>query len=177
MGHCEIADIGEITRDIPLGPLIHRMDRIMFQKLNSRVRAEGLDEVTLMHGWIMRFLYMNRDKEICQRDIEHTFSIRRSSVTSIIQVMEKKGYIARESVSGDARLKRVMLTEKGIQSHLQVEHLIAELEGEQLQDITEEELDNFYLVMNKLKKNLKRIQEVGEEEKHASDNIKRSKRI
>ena len=116
MHNCECGKFEEITRDVPLGPMIHQIDRLMFRNLSSRVRAEGLDEVTLMHGWVMRYLYENRDRVICQKDIEHTFDIRRSTVTNIIQLMEKKGYVERRSVPGDARLKCVSLTAKGEES-------------------------------------------------------------
>ena len=168
MHNCECGKFEEITRDVPLGPMIHQIDRLMFRNLSSRVRAEGLDEVTLMHGWVMRYLYENRDRVICQKDIEHTFDIRRSTVTNIIQLMEKKGYVERRSVPGDARLKCVSLTAKGEENHLQMEHLI---------DITEEELDSLYRIMTKIKKNLIRIQVGGEEEEYASDNFERSERI
>ena len=71
MHNCERGKFEEITRDVPLGPMIHQIDRLMFRNLSSRVRAEGLDEVTLMHGWVMRYLYENREQVICQKDIEH----------------------------------------------------------------------------------------------------------
>ena len=90
MHNCECGKFEEITRGVPLGPMIHQIDRLMFRNLSSRVRAEGLDEVTLMHGWVMRYLYENRDRVICQKDIEHTFDIRRSTVTNIIQLMENQ---------------------------------------------------------------------------------------
>lgn len=177
MHDCERGKYEEITRAVPLGPMIHQMDRLMFRNLSSRVRAEGLDEVTLVHGWVMRYLYENRDKVICQKDIEHTFQIRRSTVTNIIQLMEKNGYVERRPVPGDARLKCVSLTKKGVENHLQMERLIDLLEKEQMIDITEEELDSLYRVMNKLKKNLIRIQAVGEEGEYASDDIEGSKGI
>ena len=120
MHNCERGKFEEITRDVPLGPMIHQIDRLMFRNLSSRVRAEGLDEVTLMHGWVMRYLYENREQVICQKDIEHTFDIRRSTVTNIIQLMEKKGYVERRSVPGDARLKCVSLTAKGEENHLKM---------------------------------------------------------
>lgn len=177
MHNCERGKFEEITRDVPLGPMIHQIDRLMFRNLSSRVRAEGLDEVTLMHGWVMRYLYENREQVICQKDIEHTFEIRRSTVTNIIQLMEKKGYVERRSVPGDARLKCVSLTAKGEENHLKMEYLISMLEKEQVIDITEEELDSLYRIMTKIKKNLIRIQAGGEEEEYASDNFERSERI
>ena len=160
-----------------IGLEIRKLNHEMNRNLELQVKAEGIDEVTLMHGWVMRYLYENRDRVICQKDIEHTFDIRRSTVTNIIQLMEKKGYVERRSVPGDARLKCVSLTAKGEENHLQMEHLISMLEKEQVIDITEEELDSLYRIMTKIKKNLIRIQVGGEEEEYASDNFERSERI
>lgn len=70
-----------------------------------------------MHGWILRYLYEHQDAEIYQKDIEKYFGICRSGVTNIIQALEKKGLVYRASVASDARLKKVMLTEAGRESH------------------------------------------------------------
>ena len=95
-----------------IGPQVHKMDRSISKLLEARVKAEGLDEVTLMHGWILRYLYEHQDAEIYQKDIEKYFGICRSGVTNIIQALEKKGLVCRASVESDARLKKVMLTEE-----------------------------------------------------------------
>ena len=62
-------------------------------------------------------LYHHTDAPVFQRDIEREFSITRSTVTNILQLMEKKGYIERRSVPRDARLKQLILTEQGVQFH------------------------------------------------------------
>ena len=49
-----------------IGPQVHKMDRSISKLLEARVKAEGLDEVTLMHGWILRYLYEHQDAEIYQ---------------------------------------------------------------------------------------------------------------
>ena len=99
-------------REEKIGFEIRRLDHMLGRNMQAHVRAAGIDEVTLMHGWIIRYLYTNQDKDVFQKDIEQYFSIGRSTVTNIIQLMERKGYIARESVEHDARLKKVVLTEK-----------------------------------------------------------------
>ena len=105
-------------------------------------------------GWIIRYLYANREKDIFQKDMEQHFSIGRSTVTNIIQLMEKKGFVARESVEHDARLKKVILTEKGIRSHEMIERLIENLDTSLVEGITDEELSVFYSVVKKLSENL-----------------------
>ena len=56
----------------------------MIRELNSAFKknfiicgtAEGLDEVTLMHGWIMGYLYHNQGREIYQKTIESVLGTR-----------------------------------------------------------------------------------------------------
>ena len=45
-----------------------------------------------------------------QKDIEEEFRIRKSTVTGILKLLEKNGFIRRESVPQDARLKRIVPT-------------------------------------------------------------------
>ncbi len=141
-------------REERIGFEIRRLDHMLARTLQARVKSAGIDEVTLMHGWIIRYLYENRDEDIFQKDIEQHFSIGRSTVTNIIQLMEKKGFVLRESVEHDARLKKVVLTEKGVQSHEMLENLIENLDMSLAKGITDEELSVFYSVVGKLTENL-----------------------
>lgn len=141
-------------REERIGLEIRRLDHMLARTLQARVKSAGLDEVTLMHGWIIRYLYANRDKDIFQKDMEQHFSIGRSTVTNIIQLMEKKGFVLRESVEHDARLKKVVLTEKGVQSHEMLENLIENLDMSLVEGITDDEISVFYSVVEKLTENL-----------------------
>ena len=91
---------------------IRRVDNLIFRKINQFARANGVEQATPMHGWIIEYLYRHREEQVFQRDIEREFSITRSTVTNILQLMERKGYIERQSVPQDARLKRLILTEE-----------------------------------------------------------------
>ena len=96
---------------------IRRVDNLIFRKINQFARENGVEQATPMHGWIIGYLYRHRDTPVFQRDIEREFSITRSTVTNILQLMERKGYIERRSVPQDARLKQLVLTEEGIRFH------------------------------------------------------------
>ena len=96
---------------------LRRVNNLIFRKIGQIARTNGVEAVTPMHGWIMEYLYRNSDTPVFQRDIEREFSITRSTVTNILQLMERKGYITRQSVAQDARLKQLVLTEKGRQFH------------------------------------------------------------
>ncbi len=135
---------------------IRRLDHMISKEIEARVKEEGIDEITLMNGWIMRYLYENRKKDIFQKDIEKFFSIGRSTVTNIIQILEKKGYVRRESVEHDARLKKVILTEQGIESHEKIEAIIGCLNHRMIQGIEEEDLKVFQRVADQIRKNVEK---------------------
>lgn len=165
-------------RSNQVGCELHRLEHMMSKNLEMRVKAEGIDEVTLMHGWIMRFLYENREKEVYQKDLERYFHIGRSTVTNTIQLMEKRGFIRRESVERDARLKKVLLTEKGVQSHEKIEELITELNDGILDGIEEKDVETFIRVLYIIRENVeKKMPKRGKEESNDPDFIERSKRI
>ena len=143
------------TTDNKVGFTIHKLDMGIKKMLDANMKAEGYDEVTLMHGWILKYLYDNRDREVYQRDIEKHFSICRATVTTIIQLMEKRDFIRRESVEQDARLKRVVLTEKGYAHHDHVEKNIHTLHNQIMAGISQEEKEIFLTIAEKINVNLK----------------------
>ena len=49
---------------------VRRLDHVFARNLEAKVREKGIDELTLMHGWIIRYLIENQDKDIYQKDIE-----------------------------------------------------------------------------------------------------------
>lgn len=143
-----------MKHDERIGFEIRTLDNMMMRNFSASVKARGLDEMTVMHGWIIGYLYANRGKEIYQKDIETQFSIGRSTVTNILKLMEKKGYLRRESVSRDARLKKLVLSENGIKLHEDTQKLIRDLDEKTIRGISGEELDTFYRVIHRLKRNL-----------------------
>ena len=90
-----------------IGHELRTLDNILSRNLMAAARERGVDELTAMHGWILGYLCRNEHKDIFQKDIEAEFKICRSTVTNILKLMEKKGYIKRESVPYDARLKKL----------------------------------------------------------------------
>ena len=134
---------------------IRRVDNLIFRRINQFARANGVEQATPMHGWIIEYLYRHRNTPVFQRDIEREFSITRSTVTNILQLMERKGYIERRSVPQDARLKQLVLTEEGVRFH---ENTI--LSFHQTDDyvaglLTEEENAELLRLLNKLRDALK----------------------
>lgn len=109
---------------------------------------------TGVQGWIIGYLYSHRHQEVFQRDIQEEFSIRRSTVTGILQLMEKNGLITRSSVERDARLKKLELTPKAIEFHKRVERSIRQLEDRISDCLTPQEKEEFIRLCEKIRENL-----------------------
>ncbi len=89
-----------------IGYQLRKLDNMMMRNLFSYVKKHGEPDLTVMHGWIFGYLYENREREVFQRDVEAAFSIGRSSVTNILSLMEKKGYLLRESVKQRCQVEK-----------------------------------------------------------------------
>jgi DNA-binding MarR family transcriptional regulator len=87
-------------------------------------KSNEVEHLSGQNGLIINFLYQNQGKDVCQRDIEEFFSLARSTVSTNLRLMEKKGLIIRKKMESDTRQKKVMLTEKSIQIEENNEELI-----------------------------------------------------
>jgi len=142
----------EVPQVIPAQ--LRRVNNLIFRKINAFSRANEVERGTPMHGWIVEYLYRNQDHPVFQRDIEREFSITRSTVTNILQLMEKKGYIERQSVPQDARLKMLVLTEKGQLFHEKTMLALRQTDEFVAGLLTEEENAELLRLLNKLKAGL-----------------------
>lgn len=137
-----------------IGFQIRTLNNLITRDMIAYGAKNGVDELTVMHGWIIGYLYDNKEKEIFQKDIEAKFSIARSTVTGILKLMEKKGYIIRESVPYDARLKKLVLTDLGEEINRKTRHSIDTMNDDLASCFTKEEEEEFIRLAKKLKKSL-----------------------
>ncbi|MCZ9313743.1 MAG: MarR family transcriptional regulator [Methanocorpusculum sp.] len=110
--------------------------------------------MTGMHGWIISYLCRNPDHDIFQKDIEAQLSIRRSTATGMLQLMEKNGLIIREPVPYDARLKKLVPTRKALDINRRIEEKFEQINTQLIHGLTREEVDLFCSVAEKMRNNL-----------------------
>ena len=136
-----------------LGLELRKLNILLKRFIDSN-RPSELDEYTAVHAWALRFFYENRSRDVFQRDFEEAFSIRRSTATKILQLMEKNEFIVRESVPYDARLKKIVLTEKAVRLYKIILADIDKNEKLFVRGISDEELEAFFATLDKIKANL-----------------------
>ena len=92
----------EKLTNMHVGRLIHMMSHQMKRDSNSVASAIENDELTIMQKHVLKFVLLESlHRDLYQKDIEEEFQIRKSTVTGILKLMEKHGYIYRESVKKD----------------------------------------------------------------------------
>ena len=92
-------------------------------------------------------------KQIYQRDLEARFHTNRSSITTMLQGMEQSGFITREVVAKDARLKSLVPTEKGRQCAAAIHQCISDFEHDLQNGVSAQELEAIQAPSHKLIEN------------------------
>lgn len=135
---------------------MNRCARLIKRHIDNDPEAarSNVEKLTGAHGWAIGFFYHNRDRDVFQRDFEKECNVRRSSATQMLKRMEKKGMIKRVGVDYDARLKKIVLTERAVEIQKTIDEKFAELEERLKEGISEEELRTFFTVLSKIRKNI-----------------------
>ena len=131
--------------------MINSASAAVRRAMAASLRRSGVDEPAVSHGYIICYLVKNDGKDIYQKDIEAKFSIGRSAVATALGAMEKKGYITRSSVESDARLKKIAITQKGIEAHDRITEKIHGFEHELADGISPEALEVFFETVSAIK--------------------------
>jgi len=143
-----------VKRIISVGHEIKAISNLIKRHICNNHANGKCGNLSEIQGLIIGYLHNNRFKDVFQKDIEERFTMRRSTVTGVLQSMERNGYIIREKVPYDARLKKIILTEKAINLYNHVMQEIEKFEKRITKNVSEEELEVFIQVLNKFKKNL-----------------------
>lgn len=93
---------------------------------------------------------------ICQKDIEIEMGLKGSSVTSLLQGLERKRFILRSSSVSDGRAKELSLTPKGESLINEFNEIFYETENRMLHGMTEEQKKLFIYLLQLVAENVER---------------------
>lgn len=139
---------------IRIGFELRSLNNMIRRYFEFSSRRKEIETVTGNNGWIIGYLAENADKDIFQKDLEEYFTITRSTASKVLNLMEQKGLIERQSVAYDARLKKLALTDKA----WQIEGLMRE-DAERMERIltggfTVEEVKTLDAYLQRMKTNI-----------------------
>lgn len=105
-------------------------------------------------GRTLHFLLAHTKIDIFQKDIEEEFGLRPSTATALLKELEQRGLIRKEPVPYDARKKKIVVTEEALQYKDCVLKGLEELNQKLTAGISDEEMQVFFSVTDKMLKNL-----------------------
>lgn len=134
---------------------LKEIDLQIFKIVGKRHKELGLD-LTPIQGSIIVAISEN-EEALCQKHLEQYVSCNKSTLSSILDTMEKNNLIKRISDTKDTRKKVIVLTDKAKNIVEKIKEDKELVEKRMISGIEERELDTFYNVLNKIKENLERL--------------------
>ena len=105
-------------------------------------------------GRTLHFLLAHTKSDIFQKDIEEKFGLRPPTATALLKELEQRGLIRKEPVPYDARKKKIVVTEEALQYKDCVLKGLKELDQKLTAGISDEEMQVFFYVTDKMLDNL-----------------------
>ncbi|MBQ6878321.1 MAG: winged helix-turn-helix transcriptional regulator [Oscillospiraceae bacterium] len=137
--------------------------RILSRNINNYFINYGnrkkVDKMTGSGAWIIAYIAENHHRDVFQRDLEKEFDITRSTASKNVDLLVENGFIVREPVDYDARLKKLVLTEKALEVFNIMRNDRATLESQMLSGFSDEEKKQLRGFLRRISSNL----ETGEE--------------
>ena len=121
------------------------------RRADARLSSYGLNS---QQGKMISYIAEHEEGGLIQKDLEKVFNRRGASITSMIQGLEKKGYISRRISPSDERQKLLYTTQKGKALIEEFEQLFEEVETAITANLSSHEADELYRLLVTVDKNL-----------------------
>ncbi|MFP3728833.1 MarR family winged helix-turn-helix transcriptional regulator [Priestia filamentosa] len=137
------------SQDNHIGYLIQQISHLVIQLHNEKLEREG---VTSSQERLLTLLYIKNGAT--QSELQQDLLIKPSSVTKLVDVLERKGLVTRISGGKDARVKRIHLTEKGKLLEEELWSIKNEMEAQIGKSLSEEQHSSLVNLLHVIKKDL-----------------------
>jgi len=132
------------------GHKVNQLARCFSKELNEKISPLGL--YTSQWGIAV---YLYKKKECTQVELSEYLRVEAPTITRTLTRMEKMGWVVRQE-GKDKRERYIKLTEKAYEMFPKWNEAFSNVEMNALKDISEEELDIFNNILEKMMKNLER---------------------
>ena len=131
--------------------LLSNIHSITADFLTERLKAKGFPDFASSHGNILFQLSVN--EKMTMGDLSEKINRDKSTTTVLVRKLEAEGFITGESDPADKRSRIIFLTEKGKQFNQTAQELSSELLGTFYKGFTEEEKEDFFQTLLRIKNN------------------------
>ena len=141
----------KLKSDIDIGMVLSQVDRLCTKKFGQNAQSAGINisqDQWLVLGPVWK------TEGISQKDIAEYCGKDKTSVTKIIDTLEKRNLMVRVPDQLDQRIKRVFLSNKGKEMMKSSLPIMEQTSNEVRKGITDQEINLFKTVLNKIYKNI-----------------------
>ena len=125
-----------------LGQTSHKLRLMLDKKFHSNSIDINIEQFIVLH-------LLNRNDGISQQEISNIIDRDKTTITRLINRMETKNLLLRVPCKEDKRVKNIYITNYGKEVLLSIQPLTIEVQKELEKSVSEDNLDTFYLVMDK----------------------------
>ena len=148
----DILLIGGNMQNGNIGIELRYLNNLIRRYVDNKLHKKYIDSVTGTNGWIIGYIADHGD--VYQKDLETEFGITRSTASKVVSLMVQKGLIEHRSVPQDARLKKLVLTDKALELSKLMNQDHEAVEKTLKKGFTEEELVNLHSYIGRMKQNI-----------------------
>lgn len=157
--------VSSMKHEPTIGMELHSLSNMNRRYMDNNSHKQVVDSITGTNGWIIGYLDHNSERDVFQKDLEDAFSITRSTVSKVVNLMVQKGLVERSPVEYDARLKKLTLTQKSLELISFMDEDRNKHEEVLMQGFTEDEKQQLSEYIRRMKNNMKTaLAELGIEE-------------
>ena len=103
---------------------------------------------------VIAYIAENQDKGLIQKDLAEVFHRRGASITSMLQGLERNGYIERRIPKDNERQKNLYILPKGLSIVQQINKIFDRSESNLISSLTENERVELLRILEKIDQNL-----------------------
>ncbi|WP_099091646.1 MarR family winged helix-turn-helix transcriptional regulator [Paenibacillus riograndensis] len=135
----------------PFSDLIREIGLKKKKDADDRLAELGLNA---QQGQMIGYIAEHEDKGLIQKDLAEHFNRKEASITSMLQGLEKKGYIKRVIPKENERQKKIYLLDKAAVLVEEFNEIFAEVEKSITDSLTAEEAETLMKLLHKVNSNL-----------------------
>ncbi len=152
----------------PLGHEVHVLSNLIGRAIESSPARMKIEDATGNNTWIIAFIARRAGTDVFQRDLEQHFGITRSTASKVVSLMVSKGLLERQSIPGDARLKKLVLTDRSWEILNCMDAEFQAIEDALVEGFSPQEVAQIYNYLERMQENAKHMKCLKEPEPGSS---------